>query len=401
MSAISSRLPLVFSCLGHTYMHLFTAFYFVIALTLEDAWRLEYHELIELWALGALLVGIAALPAGWLGDRWSASGMMVIYFLGLGAAGIVCGLVDGPSALFIGLTALGLAAAIYHPVGIAWLVRNARARGRALGINGAFGGLGVASAGLVAGALIDLFGWRAAFIIPGVICLATGLVLLACLRSGLMVEAPPAPRSEAPAPSRGAVLRVYGVLLLTMLIMGILFQATQVSVPKVFDLRLRDIAGEGALGIGAIVALVYTVGSVTQLVGGVMADRFPLKPLYAGCFLLQVPVLAGIAIFGGLPLVALVAVTVFLTAAPLPAENMLLARFTPQRHHSLAYGVKFVLAFGTGPVSILLVSRVQERTGEFTWLYLALAAVALLAALAALLLPGEPDRQPAPAIAAE
>ncbi len=401
MSAISSRLPLVFSCLGHTYMHLFTAFYFVIALTLEDAWRLEYHELIELWALGALLVGIAALPAGWLGDRWSASGMMVIYFLGLGAAGIVCGLVDGPSALFIGLTALGLAAAIYHPVGIAWLVRNARARGRALGINGAFGGLGVASAGLVAGALIDLFGWRAAFIIPGVICLATGLVLLACLRSGLMVEAPPAPRSEAPAPSRGAVLRVYGVLLLTMLIMGILFQATQVSVPKVFDLRLRDIAGEGALGIGAIVALVYTVGSVTQLVGGVMADRFPLKPLYAGCFLLQVPVLAGIAIFGGLPLVALVAVTVFLTAAPLPAENMLLARFTPQRHHSLAYGVKFVLAFGTGPISILLVSRVQERTGEFTWLYMALAAVALLAALAALLLPGEPERQPALAVAAE
>jgi MFS family permease len=197
------------------------------------------------------------------------------------------------------------------------------------------------------------------------------------------------------------MLRVYGVLLMTMLIMGILFQATQVSVPKVFDLRLRDIAGEGALGIGAIVALVYTVGSLTQLVGGFMADRFPLKPLYAGCFLLQVPVLAGIAIFGGLPLVALVAATVFLTTAPLPAENLLLARFTPQRHHSLAYGVKFVLAFGTGPVSILLVSRVQERTGEFTWLYLALAAVALLAALAALLLPGEPDRQPAPAIAAE
>lgn len=111
--------------------------------------------------------------------------------------------------------------------------------------------------------------------------------------------------------------------------------------------------------------------------------------------------LVGIAVFGALPLVALVAATVFLTAAPRPAENMLLARFTPQRHHSLAYGVKFVLAFGTGPVSILLVSGVQEQTGEFTWLYMALAAAALLAALAALLLPGEPSHQPAPAVAAE
>jgi len=159
-------------------MHLFTAFYFVIALTLEDAWQLEYHELIELWALGALLVGFAALPAGWLGDRWSAAGMMVIFFLGLGAAGIVCGLVDGPAAMFAGLTALGVAAAIYHPVGIAWLVRNSKSRGKALGINGAFGGLGVAGAGLLAGALIDGFGWRAAFIVPGVFCLVTGLAFL-------------------------------------------------------------------------------------------------------------------------------------------------------------------------------------------------------------------------------
>jgi predicted MFS family arabinose efflux permease len=280
-------------------------------------------------------------------------------------------------------------------------VRHAVKRGKALGINGLFGNLGISAAALIAGAITDLIGWRAAFIIPGVICLATGLALLACLRSGLIVETPPAPRSEAAAPSRGVVLRVYGVLLMTMLIMGVLFQATQVSVPKVFDLRLRDIAGEGALGIGAIVAAVYTVGSLTQVAGGIMADRLPLKPLYVGCFLLQIPVLAGIAVFGGLPLVTLVAATVFLTTAPLPAENMLLARYTPQRHHSLAYGVKFVLAFGTGPAAILLVSRVQAETGEFYWLYMALAAGAMLAALAALLLPGETSHRIAPAVAAE
>ena len=39
MSARSARLPLVFSCLGHAYMHLFTAFYFVIVLALEIDWR--------------------------------------------------------------------------------------------------------------------------------------------------------------------------------------------------------------------------------------------------------------------------------------------------------------------------------------------------------------------------
>lgn len=392
-------LPLVFSCLGHAYMHLFTAFYFVIVLALEVDWSLPYHELIKLWTLGSLLVGLAALPAGWLGDRWSATGMMVVFFVGMGAAGIACGLVDSKTAMLLGLTAIGVFASIYHPVGIAWLVRHAKTRGKALGINGIFGSIGIAGAGLTAGALIDAFGWRAAFIVPGAVSLVTGLALLLCMRLGLVGDATGEVKADAPT-DRSAMLRAYAILLLTMVTMGIVFQASQAAIPKVFDLRLRDIAGEGTFGIGLIVALVYTVGGVTQLVGGHMADRYPLKPIYVGAFLFQIPVLAGVAAFSGLPLLALAAATVLLTTAALPAENMLLARFTPQRHHGLAYGLKFVLAFGTAPLSIMLVSRIQEVTGEFVWLFLGLAGFAAVATLAAILLPGDAQRPtPAPAAA--
>src|SRR5918999_82773 len=117
MSARSARLSLAFSCVGHAYMHMFTAFYFVIVLALEIEWNRPYHELIGLWTLGSFLVGLGALPAGWLADRWSASGMMVVFFIGLGAAGIACGFLDTPLALLVGLAAIGLFSAIYHPVG--------------------------------------------------------------------------------------------------------------------------------------------------------------------------------------------------------------------------------------------------------------------------------------------
>src|SRR3546814_3379723 len=106
----------------------------------------------------------------------------------------------------------------------------------------------------------------------------------------------------------------------------LLFHATQASLPKVCDLRLRDLAGEGALGIGALVALVYTAGGLMQLVGGWLADRYPLKPIYLSAFVLQVPVMALIASIGSLPLIALSIMTVILSAAALPAENMLLDR---------------------------------------------------------------------------
>jgi MFS family permease len=219
------------------------------------------------------------------------------------------------------------------------------------------------------------------------------------MRLGLVGDATGEVQADAPT-DRSAMLRAYAILLLTMVTMGIVFQASQAAIPKVFDLRLRDIAGEGTFGIGLIVALVYTVGGVTQLVGGHMADRYPLKPIYVGAFLFQIPVLAGVAAFSGLPLLALAAATVLLTTAALPAENMLLARFTPQRHHGLAYGLKFVLAFGTAPLSIMLVSRIQEVTGEFVWLFLGLAGFAAVATLAAILLPGDAQRPtPAPAAA--
>jgi len=388
MEPSSRTLPIVFSCLGHAYMHLFTAFYFVIVLALERDWALPYHELIKLWTLGSLLVGLGALPAGWLGDRWSAAGMMVVFFMGMGAAGIVCGLVDGPVAMLIGLGAIGLFSSIYHPVGIAWLVRNARQRGKALGINGIFGSVGVAASGLVAGALIDLYGWRAAFIVPGVVSLVTGLALLVCLRLGLVGQGETVATKESP-PGRGDMVRAFTVLLLTMLVMGIIFQATQAAMPKVFDLRLRDIAGNGAFGIGVIVALVYTAGGIMQLAGGHMADKYPLKPIYIGAFLLQIPVMAAFALLGGIPLIGVAMMAVLLSTAALPAENMLLARYTPAKHHGLAYGIKFVLAFGTAPLALMLVSAIQARTGEFSWLFMILATLAGLAAVAAIMLPGE------------
>ena len=183
MSRASARLSLIFSCIGHAYMHLFAVYFFLIVLPLEREWGLPYHELIELWTIGSLLVGVLALPAGWLADRWSAPGMLVVFFLGLGGAALVCGMAASPRTMWIGLCLLGAFAAIYHPVGVAWLVRSAtQSRGKVLGINGIFGS---------AGMLIDVFGWRVAFFVPGGLSILTGAAMWYCLRAGWIADNAP------------------------------------------------------------------------------------------------------------------------------------------------------------------------------------------------------------------
>ena len=72
----------------------------------------------------------------------------------------------------VSLAVIGLFAAIYHPVGAPWLVRNTDVhRGKVLGINGVFGTLGSALAGIVSGVLIDTAGWQSEIWVAGLDCL--------------------------------------------------------------------------------------------------------------------------------------------------------------------------------------------------------------------------------------
>ena len=84
-------------------MHMFAAFYFVIVLTIEKEWNISYDQLIRLWSLGALLIGLGAIPFGWLSDKWSRSSVMSIMFIGMGFSSIISGFSNSTSMLFFGL----------------------------------------------------------------------------------------------------------------------------------------------------------------------------------------------------------------------------------------------------------------------------------------------------------
>ena len=385
----ASRIAVVFSSLGHLYIHLCTAFYFVIVLALEERWNLPYNELIELWTLGSLLVGVAALPAGLLSDRIGASIMMILFFVGMGGASIAAGLSSSPRSLMAGLAGIGLFAAIYHPVGIPWLVRNTNiARGKALGINGVFGAAGSALAGLVAGSLIEVLSWRAAFIIPGIVCALTGVALLFFRRNGLIEDSNKTTTETATTETTGSK-RVFLILLVTLFIAGLIFHATQVSLPKFFEQRQDGLVADGAFGVGVLVAIVYGVAGLMQVLGGHLADRFSLKWVYVGAIFVQVPTLWLASMLSGLPLVLVATMMVMANTGALPAENLILAHHTPAHRHGLAFGLKFVLSFGAAPIAVALVAFVTSRTDGLSIVYVLLAVLAVIAFVAALLLPSE------------
>lgn len=386
MSTVSARAALVFSALGHSFAHLFEPIFYIVALVLPAELGLPYEDVLMLVVAGKLLYGLAAPLAGWLGDRWSTLGMMAVYFFGLGLSAVATGLADGPLQLGLALGCLGLFGSIYHPVGIAWLVRNAVNRGQALGINGVFGGLGPAVAGVIAGLLVESFGWRAAFIAPGVGVLATAVAFVWMTQRGALVEVK-ADRKAEPAASRGDTWRAGVVLTITMLCGGLIYQATQAALPKLFEQRLGD--DVGVLGVAGGVTTVYLIAGLTQILSGHLADRFPLKWVYVGCYLAQIPLLLLAAALSGLPLLAVAVMMVSFNMGGIPAENVLLARYSPPKWRGTAFGMKFILSFGVSGLGVPLVSLILGATGSLTWLLLLLAAAAVVVVIAGWQLPTE------------
>src|SRR3981189_924947 len=95
----------------------------VIELTTVYGW--SYAELIALGTPSFIAFGVFSLPAGWLGDRWSRRNMMGLFYLGCGASLAGAALAPSPSVLAVALSALGMFAGIYHPVGTAMLIEQA------------------------------------------------------------------------------------------------------------------------------------------------------------------------------------------------------------------------------------------------------------------------------------
>lgn len=387
-----------FAGVAHFFNHLMEPAFYVVALVLPAVFGLPYEAVLPLILGGKILTGLAAPLAGWLSDRWGTLTLMGLYFFGMGVAVLLAGLSQTPWQMAAALTLWGLFAAIYHPVGIAWVIATAARQGKALGVNGVFGSLGPALGAAMAGILIDGFGWRAAFFVPAVALLATGVAFVIAVRRG-QITAGADQRSTAAKGGEAAPAgwqRAFVILAISMVCGGLIYQSTQAALPKLFDERgvgsalSGGILGDGAMGPGLAVMIVYGFAAIMQVACGVLADRYPLKWVYLGSLFLQAPLLALATAATGLPLLMAVMMMVMLNTGSFPAENALIARFTPTHWRGTVFGGKYLLSFGISSLGVPMVAVLRGWTGDFVALLSLLAAGAALAGLVLLLLPPPP-----------
>lgn len=380
-----SKRNFFFLNVGHLLDHFFMLIFTTAVLTMESEFADSYGRLLLLTTWSFFFFGGASLPAGWLGDKWSKKGMMFVFFIGIGCASIFTGFSETPVHVEIGLALIGIFAAIYHPVGLAMVVSDAARVGRALAINGVWGNMGVALAALTTGAIAELYGWRSAFILPGVFSVVVGLLYAVHLKSEATNTLGNTTKKAAAAIPIATQKRVFLFLFVAPLLGGLIFNATTISLPKIMDERLASLF-EGTSEIGMITAIVFACAALAQLVVGELLDRYSTKRIYIFLLLSQlvmcllaITAVGWNSVFIALPLM-------LATFGIIPVNDWIVAHFISSEYRSRVFAVKSVLALGIGAIAVQVSGRLHEMTGNFNALFMVMAACAAIVLVTAIIL---------------
>ena len=379
----------LFLNVGHFLDHLFVLVFATAALRLTTEWGMSYAELIPYATPGFVAFGICAIPAGWLADKWSREGMMVVFFIGIGSCTILAGAASTPLEMAVCLTLIGMFAAIYHPVGLAMVVQGLDKTGMPLAINGVYGNMGVASAALLTGFLVDASGWRSAFILPGVLSVIVGVLYFFFVRAEHYADhtgvATDTKTQQPETLPKRMLFRIFGIILFTTAVGGLIFQSTTFALPKVFEERLADIAGTATL-VGFYAFLVFSVAAFAQLVVGYLVDNHSVRTVLATVALLQCVFFFTMTQLQGVAALLVAIAFMLVVFGQIPINDVLVGRIARSEWRSRAYAFRYVVTFSVMASALPLIAWIHADWG-FSILFGVLAVAAFAIFLAALLLP--------------
>lgn len=373
--------------IGHGLDHMFLLIFAAAVGVIASDFGFQSWEDLMPYGVGAfVLFGLGSIPSGRLGDLWGRRSMMVIFFIGIGVSTLLVSMTQTAWQLAIALTLVGAFASIYHPVGIPLLVQKSINPGLDIGVNGLAGNFGVALAAMATGFLIKWIGWRAAFAVPAVISIICGIwFAYACPKE---TEAPAKRKSTAKVKLTPAMLaRVLAVMTVSAATGSILFNLSTNGNGQLMTERFQGVIEDPAV-LGILLAVIYTVASLMQVVVGKLLDHFSIKPIFLGIVGLQIPLLLLASFAQGWWLfAALLGVMVFIFGA-VPFVDVMIVRYVDDRSRSRVAGIRLAVSLGISSFAVWLLGPAVKEIGFETLLWV-MAGCAACTAFVVLFLPTE------------
>ena len=336
-------------------------------------------------ALSFFMMGVLAMVAGRLNDRFGPKAVLSVSGVIFGVGVALFSLVSEPWHLFVlfgVFVAIGMST--HDVVTLSTVARwFDRKRGLMTAITKVGTAVGQFSIPPLAAWLILGWGWRDAIVVLGI---ASGLVLLI---AALMMKAPPRAASGQGAAAEGTSFAEArrGRIFWTMCLIQAMFFPCLMTIPLHIPVHGTDLGLE--LDEAAVFLMVMSAASVVgRLAVGTMTDRVSGRVAYLMCFVpLTLSIGSFVLIETVAPLYVALAVYGFAHGGFFTVVSPTVAGYFGLRAHGAIFGV--VLFFGTigGSIGPILAGRIFDVTGSYDLAFTILTCMATLGLLLSLTLP--------------
>lgn len=388
----------------HGYMTILPAV--LIAIAGEQS--MSFMELGLIANIGYFLYGLGAFPAGYLADRIGSKKLMTIGILGMAVSSLLISITSSILTFAITYAMLGVFASIHHPAGLSLIARRIESnKGRAMGMHGVMGNVGLFLSPLVAAFSIMLFGtWRAAYLSYGIIGLffffllyfakvtgeedfsftklASGLKKTPPKVSDITTEKSP---GEEPAPATPLFISIaLLILFIGSILSGFIFRGSLTFLPALFQQNIAAITNhdEPVVMAGYAATAVLSLGLIGAWFGGYINDKIRYPEFVPVCiFLVSAPTLYLASRLMNMQLFLTTGLFSLIYYAWQPSQNYLIAKYTKKSSHGMGFGVNFFLIFGMGSMATSVGGWVADNLGVDRF-YAVLAGIAFAAIFAAL-----------------
>jgi MFS family permease len=368
--------------LTHGYLLIFPA----VLLLLKEEFAIGYLGLGVVSNIMSFTYGLGALPGGMIYNRFGPKKLYLFCFLGTAGA---CLLVAASPNLILftaGLALLGALGSVYHPLVNSLITSKVKEYGLALGIHGATGNVGLASAPFIAGLIASHWGWRKAylcFMVPGIALSIWSLFVDMSVKEEAKREPCQASVNPVSVSQRKNFWIFFSLPLLLIYTLNWLqsfsFHGTVIFLPTYmakytsFQILSWDSVAVG----GMLSGLALFMGVFGQYTGGVLAEKPHLERTIPVMAAAAFPFVLCMAFLKDASLLIMALLFFYFIFSLQPMMNVLLAQRTTLEMRGTAFGIYFFSAFGIGSLAASFSGYIAQRFG-LPWVFMSLSGIVLV-----------------------
>lgn len=371
---------------SHSLVHLYEGVLPPLIPLLMGEFGTDYFHLGIIVTIFSYAFGFGSLPAGFLADRVSPLRLVSIYLFGAGLLSAFIWPVGSLSTYGILMGLIGLFCSTYHPASNTLISHALKEKGKAFGIHGIAGSLGVAVIPALSAWLGSAMGWRAPHVIFGIWGVGVGFYSLTVPRRSAATRSAESVKEPEVGSNRVSYLNLI-VFFLSASALGLSYRGIMTFLPvymaqnvEVSFLKVDPVA----LG-GTIATLALLSGAGGQYLAGRLVDRYRPEGIYLGAIVIGAIFVFFMAKCSNVLLMVSAILYAFFFFSIQPVQNYILSGYLPRHRHGLGYGILFFLAFGVGSTAAAVSGYLADRFGLASVFY-AMGSCFIMASCLALFL---------------